>query len=823
MEKNISLSQHISIKLDETDLDKSLVDESIVDKIVFDKEIINEGLLDSVKSLFSGVGAVYANLKSSLGGDKKENKVLAEMKNQMKLMKEEEKKKMDEFKKSKENKLVEKIKAKYALKKQQMSLKWNKKIKEQESIMKRYQNEAKFFASDTRIYTPSEMQAIEAKLDNDFTEIDPTKMPEGAEKIKENLTLILRKPGGTMRTQDELADFIKNDTEGQALWAELETGVDANSANIVEALQSGEFKDYVKDISRDASDRTELETQIAQAEEDTKTLKAGEASVAKFAQMKADYDEQKKKVDAFGTEPITKDNVNSVLAAAIDEETDIKKIKEKLQAMGLDSKQIKAICEGSGDGEESVTVLSAEEIKARLNGDTSKGEIDDAILSGISDNVKAKKSSEESKLSDTPNPMDPDSAAFKLLSEEDQQAIEAGKEIVKRENNGSIPDDENFATRVGEIQKDLKTEREAAEEHQKRLNDKKEDYENEETAKQQQAVEAHANASQRKVLKELTDEQSYKEIANSEDKDLEAGETKKDGKVGYYDEDGKFHQKPEVGDKEGWKAYEEGRKAELAKKPLTAAPKIKKDPDNEGKYIITEPDGTTRSVDKSEAAKILANSQKIQKERAEIEAAKANVLSELKKMDNKKLKELRKIAAGTGPEAEAAKAKLAVLDKAINDKDFFKDAGSISQDNATAAIKHITDNDLDFDFDDNDGDEENTEEIEDKDGNKKSIKDLDDAETDEEEDDPDNPGQKRKKKIENPAKIWHRKKKKNGAGSTTNYYNSNGDSISPQVYKEKIEHFKAALKKKNESSLSRYIANLLEAKSRINNLKSYFN
>lgn len=42
----------------------------------------------------------------------------------------------------------------------------------------------------------------------------------------------------------------------------------------------------------------------------------------------------------------------------------------------------------------------------------------------------------------------------------------------------------------------------------------------------------------------------------------------------------------------------------------------------------------------------------------------------------------------------------------------------------------------------------------------------------------------------NPAKIWHKKKKKNGEGSTKNYYNKDGDSISPQEYKQRMETFK---------------------------------
>lgn len=44
--------------------------------------------------------------------------------------------------------------------------------------------------------------------------------------------------------------------------------------------------------------------------------------------------------------------------------------------------------------------------------------------------------------------------------------------------------------------------------------------------------------------------------------------------------------------------------------------------------------------------------------------------------------------------------------------------------------------------------------------------------------------------FKNPAKIWHRKKKKNGEGSTKRYYNKEGDSISTKEFKDKVKNFK---------------------------------
>ena len=65
--------------------------------------------------------------------------------------------------------------------------------------------------------------------------------------------------------------------------------------------------------------------------------------------------------------------------------------------------------------------------------------------------------------------------------------------------------------------------------------------------------------------------------------------------------------------------------------------------------------------------------------------------------------------------------------------------------------------------------------------------DANDSDTDAEE--VDNGDGTTKKVIKNPAKIWHRKKKKNGQGSTKNYYNSKGDSITASEFKDKMKTF----------------------------------
>jgi len=58
-----------------------------------------------------------------------------------------------------------------------------------------------------------------------------------------------------------------------------------------------------------------------------------------------------------------------------------------------------------------------------------------------------------------------------------------------------------------------------------------------------------------------------------------------------------------------------------------------------------------------------------------------------------------------------------------------------------------------------------------------------------------------KRKHINPAKIWHKRKKKNG-GVTKSYYNKDGDSISEEEFHEKVQKFQARRRKAQQVQTS---------------------
>lgn len=83
-------------------------------------------------------------------------------------------------------------------------------------------------------------------------------------------------------------------------------------------------------------------------------------------------------------------------------------------------------------------------------------------------------------------------------------------------------------------------------------------------------------------------------------------------------------------------------------------------------------------------------------------------------------------------------------------------------------------------------------------------KDLDDTyqETDDEKESEEGKSSERdetKKRI-NPAQKWHKKKKKNGAGTTKNYYDKDGNSISPEEFKQKMVNYKNYVSRHKKNS-----------------------
>lgn len=124
--------------------------------------------------------------------------------------------------------------------------------------------------------------------------------------------------------------------------------------------------------------------------------------------------------------------------------------------------------------------------------------------------------------------------------------------------------------------------------------------------------------------------------------------------------------------------------------------------------------------------------------------------------------------------------------------DIRKEAKSLAINKPPKTDNKSTENTKDTkDTEDNSGEDDTDTDIDGEDikndGEDDTDIDANDSDTDAEE--VDNGDGTTRKVIKNPAKVWHRRKKKSGQGSTKNYYNSKGDSITADEFSDKMKTF----------------------------------
>ena len=134
----------------------------------------------------------------------------------------------------------------------------------------------------------------------------------------------------------------------------------------------------------------------------------------------------------------------------------------------------------------------------------------------------------------------------------------------------------------------------------------------------------------------------------------------------------------------------------------------------------------------------------------------------IENLNNDIRKEAKSLAINKPPKTDNKDAKDAKDTKDTKDtKDNSGEAGEDEEDIDGEDIKNDGEEDDDIDANDSDTD---AEEVDNGDGTTRKV-------------------------IKNPAKVWHRRKKKNGQGSTKNYYNSKGDSITADEFGDKMKTF----------------------------------
>ena len=220
-------------------------------------------------------------------------------------------------------------------------------------------------------------------------------------------------------------------------------------------------------------------------------------------------------------------------------------------------------------------------------------------------------------------------------------------------------------------------------------------------------------------------------------------------------------------------------------------------PKNEGEEIKVTSDGKFYTKTKSDGTPEINDNEQdsLEKKYSYQEANNQQKGEGISKLDKKNIKEsVKKITdkvkdSGFDSLTDEEKEDLKAYQKAIQSLST-KEAEELD----LSDEKDMLDNDEDWsDWNDENGD--GYEDDDDEDAN---------DETDYEDDDPDNPEQK--KKLKNPAQEWKRRKKKNGTGTTTNYYNVKNKelgSISPKEYKDRMAKYKESKQKNSEQKESK--------------------
>lgn len=819
--------------------------------------------MSSAKSFFGLFGA----LKQKLGlvsGEEQQDEISKAIKSITDEKLANAEKRASALKKSKESEFIAKLKAKHAHKENQLKLENDRKIKMHDAHARKLKNEETFWKNNKTLFTKEENEAYDKAMEESYTQLQGL----GIDVIDEMRSLQLKmffNEDGTPRDLESLKKELENpDSPLKKDLARYNEICSSNQKLIIESMNSDEFKQKIGEVQGSTTQKKDAEDALKDAEDLQNTYNNRADAVKKIKDYQTKHDnavtakkdagqaisnimncplyDMPKTAESDGTlkvdEIVLSDNkldeyVYSLckdMGSTLKEE-DINKIKEELKSYGLSEDDINSTIDSTGA--DNTTESLKDKLKAKLKESETKEKISGKLKEKV-DTANQQIKSANDQLDANPDPST--SEGLKKIKEsvspEDLKSINAYEEI---KTNGDNPDIYDDTTEIGKSEK--KKLNEDVDKAKKKVSDINVAVEKaREERKSAVARLEHTNTFDATERDKIEDELSG----------IDAGETKNsNGKVGFWktDDNGKkvFVERPGIkATKEERKKYNDELEEIILTSPISdkkhEVTSIKKNPDATGdddKYIMVR-DGKEEVISAEDAIFYQVEKQKDIENRELIRGKKQEIADQFNKVIsttdgeftlNKdaydKLSDAQKkaiMAMVDDPDKY-----LAGLDMTETDLNKIKDT---LKDVDKSKLKDQMSDYLDSE-EYKDGEGENDDEVDGEDGSKTKLKDMDDEiETDEEDE------EGNKKKIQNPAKIWKKRKKKNGTGSTKNYYNKDGESLSPQDYKDAVERFKNALNKKKESntqtstdqqSLSAYIANLSEHKQVIRKLIDFVN
>lgn len=799
-----ALSNHLMIKLNNTESN------------------INEGLFDGKKGFLGMIGAFWTNFLGNGEKDKKNPLIEKMFKIAQDEAKDEEARLQKELK-AEEDMEISKLEAEYQHNKKQMDIASQNRVKAYQAKKTQLDNLAKRAKENKLLYTPEQNDALIQQIKTAGNELKGEKSNPLKELSELAILIGVDNETGTARTKEEINEKIKNDTEFKSLVDRYNTIAKTHQKSIISAMDSDEFKEAFGKMQQTITPESKIEEGINRAEEDLKEFNSNVKKAEIVDKIRADYEHAKTEKDDAEKElnKITsefddlKENgnvsseklaskVNNIIATIPDGDDRFKNISKALSDLGLDNELITKIT--SPELNSDVTELFADnETLVNNNIDSVKEKFESRIEEKQS-TLNAKKDALENTVNLDDDELSDEDKRKKIIEKypkQDDNDIDAAEafDFVQEQPKDDLP----------KYKKDSDEYKQTKTEFESRLsNAKKEKVANEKRKEQNIKAYQNAEASQQARHDNEIPEDIKDKVENLTG-GIEAGEAIKDGKVGYYDKDGKFIEKPGPSDsKEKKDKYYADRDAHILtvdpnKLKQTDVKSVKKVDD---KYVVTFKDGTSEETDADTAAEFKAEQIASTKAKSLVIERKQQLATAINncikdgKLDKAKFKELLNSDSVEGQaNAEAIKSIMnsddieGELKKYFTGVDLdgeghtvseFKNALEKSKDSLKDEINNTDDENFDDDAEDVEHDEEDKED--------------DDNEYDSDEDETDEDGNStgKKKKLKNPAKEWHRKKKKNGKGTTKSYYRKNGsewESISQKEFKKKLKAYREAKRK----------------------------
>ena len=789
---------------------------------------INEGLFDifskngkekEAKGFFGIIGSIFSAIN---GGDDEISKAL---KAQEQKAEENAKTREKELTKASENMLIAKLNADFEQRENQLTLANQQKVAAYKAQERQLKDEANFWKNNKRQYTAEQLDGFNRTREELYGSLG-TIDDEGIVELNRLTTLITTDENGNTLSIEEIQKKAKDNPEFKKQLDKYEKLAKKFQKPMIEGVST---EDFYKQLGKTYAAGTEIskaQTALTDAKALADDYEKKSKQVSTFNEKMTAHSEAQKAlntatsaVENFGGDgkasvdangKVTVDISHFPLTANADDADnfDLEGHINKLRDQGVPESILTKMQDAYNSNPGGISAMDDAVSDSKLT-DEEKSQIEEGITARMQtqyDELKSKKEEAEANVANNPKPSkeDPEFADIKDITDEQMIEYDVTTDVGKQTQRTITKGLKDAETQVTKLE----------EQRQQRA------------AKRKVENEDYQAMQKRRVPDEFKDE------VNKAKSGLDVGETKVDGKPGIrvpkigedgepvLDKDGKpvyeFKPKPEPNASEDEQKEYDRQRDKIVLNTKVGDASGESIEYRDGKYYYKygkdemELDPKDPS-DKSEITRIYAEQQIKTEQRALILSKKQELADKLskcikdgdldpeayKKLSPAEKEAMRDILSGkTSVDDMFAGVDLAgsTIKDSVNS--FKKQHDDFDTNDKDSFEKYMNDIDDEKNTSDEDADHEEEDNIDDKDFVNKDGE----LETDEEEEYTDEEGETRTrpKTLKNPAKIWRRKKKKNGEGQTSSYYDKDGNSISKKEFKKRMETYKEALKKKKE-------------------------